>query len=209
MALLEWINDDEVRAAAPPTWIIIHFMLWGLSALFIVPATLRADLAVMQRAPPLWAYLRGMMSAVLSALSITALFACLALGYGRFWAHPQSLPSAALVARYVKTLMDLCFAGGLVLLCRINHYQARRIAINIQNAEDRRTTLERRLTDSRLAIAEARMDPTALLQALADIRHDLAHSASGGDGKLDELIAKLRRATADTMRAAESETIYP
>lgn len=209
LATLEWIGDDAFRAAVPPTWIIVHFMLWGLSALFIVPATLRADRAVMRGARPLWAYLRGMTGAVLGALSITAVFGCLALGYGRFWSHPQSLPLISLVARYIRTLMDLWFAGGLVLLCRVNQHLARQIAVNIRDAESRRTTLERRLTDSRLAIAEARMDPAALLHALADIRGELAQSASRGDGKLDELISKLRRATADTVRAAESETIYP
>ena len=209
LAVLEWSNNPDFSALVPPTWVVVHFTLWALSGFFIVPATLRADQAVMRGARPLWAYLGGMTGAVLIALSITTVLACLALGYGRFWSHTQSVSPVILLALYVKTLMDLCFAGGLVLLCRVNQHLARQIAVNLQHAEDRRTTLERRLTDSRLAIAEARMDPAALLRSLAEIRSDLAQSGSSADGKMDELILKLRRAMARTVMASEAEITQP
>jgi len=205
LAALEWSDNPQLAAKVPATWVVVHFTLWALSGLFIVPATLRADQAVAQGARPLRVYLGGMTRAVLTALSITAVLACLAFGYGRFWSHPLGLPAVMLLALYVKTLMDLWFSGGLVLLCRVNQHLARQIGLNLRHAEDRRTTLERRLTDSRLAIAEARMDPTALLRSLAEIRSDLAQSESGADAKMDELIVKLRRAMARTVMASESE----
>lgn len=210
LALFQWSGDGAAsRAAVPATWILVHFTLWALSALFIVPATLRADEAVKRGARPLWAYLRGAATALLSALSITVLAACVALGYGRAWFHPQHLPPGALSAAYVKTVMEMCFTGGLALLCRVNHHLARQILVYIHDVEDRRTTLERRLTESRLAIAEVQMDPAELLHALAAIRRDLERSAPGADRKLDELILKLRRAITRTAVAVEPGLVEP
>ena len=204
LALLQWSGyDREFKAAVPSTWILVHFTLWALSALFIVPATLRADDAVKRGARPLWAYLLGMVTAVLPALAITVMAACVVLGYGRAWSHPQHLPPGMLSGLYVHAVMDMSFTGGIALLCRINHHLARQMLIYIRDVEDRRTTLEGRLTDSRLAIAEAQMDPVELLRALADIRGDLADSLPGADAKLDELILKLRRAMTRTVVAGE------
>lgn len=210
LALLQWSDTDaEFKAAAPSTWILVHFMLWALSALFILPATLRADEAVRRGARPFWAYLLGMAAAVLAALSITAMVACVVLGYGRTWSHPQPLPSGILMAVYVRSVMDMSFTGGIALLCRINQHLARQTLIYIQDVEDRRTVLEARLTDSRLAIAEAQMDPAELLHTLADIRSDLEHSARSADGKLDQLIVKLRGAMTRTVVASEPEMVQP
>lgn len=210
LALLQWSgNAAAFRAAVPPTWILVHFTLWSLSALFIVPATLRADEAVKRGARPVWAYLRGAAAAVLSALSITVVAACIALGYGRTWFHPQHLAPGMLSALYVKSLMEICFTGGLALLCRVNNHLARQILVHIHDVEERRTTLERRLTESRLAIAEAQMDPAELLRTLAAIRGDLEHSAPGADRRLDELILKLRRAMKRTVVAVEPGLVEP
>jgi hypothetical protein len=204
LALLQWRDyDAELRAAVPTTWIFVHFTIWALSALFIVPATLRADEAVKRGSRPLYAYSLGMVIAVLTALLITAAAACVALGYGRAWSHPQPLPSGALSALYVRSLMDMCFTGGLALLCRINQHLARQMLIYIQDIEERRTMLEGRLTDSRIALAESQMESAELLDALAEIRCDLEHPTLGADGKLDELILKLRRAMTRTVVAEE------
>jgi hypothetical protein len=208
LALLQWSDTGaEFKAAAPSTWILVHFLLWGLSALFIVPATLRADEAVRRGARPFWAYLLGLATAVLAALSITAVVGCVVLGYGRTWSQPQPLPSGILTALSVRSVMDLCFTGGVALLCRINQHLVRQTLIYIQDVEDRRTVLEARLTDSRLAIAEAQMDPAELLHTLADIRGDLEHSAQSADWKLDELIVKLRGAMTRTVIASEPEKV--
>jgi hypothetical protein len=110
---------------------------------------------------------------------------------------------------YVKSLMEICFTGGLVLLCRVNQHLAGQTLIYIQDLEARRTTVERRLTDSRLAIAEAQVDPAELLHALADIRSDLEHSAEGADDKLDALILKLRIAMRRTVTASEHGLAQP
>jgi hypothetical protein len=169
----------------------------------IVPATLRADAAVKRGTRPLLAYSLGMAIAVLAALSITAVAACLVLGYGRAWYHPQRLPSGALSALYVRSLMDMSFTGGLALLCRVNQHLARQMLIYIRDVEERRTTLEGRLTDSRLAIAESQIDSAELLHALAEIRSDLEHPTLSADGKLDGLIVKLRRAMTRTVAAGE------
>ena len=196
LALLQWSgNGPGYSASAPSMWILVHFTLWALSGLFIVPATLRADEAVRRGARPLWAYLRAMAGAVSTALLITASAAWFVLGYGRAGFDSQHLPPGALSALYVKSLMDLTFTGGLALLCRVNHHLGHQILTFIHDVEERRTTLERRLIDSRLAIAEAQMDPAELLHALADIRSDLEDGARGADAKLDQLILKLRAMT--------------
>jgi len=205
LALLQWSgNDAAFKATVPSTWILVHFTQWALSALFIVPATLRADDAVKRGARPLWAYSLAMAISVLAALSITAAIACAALGYGRAWSHGQNLPPEMMLALYVKSTAEMCFTGGLALLCRINHHLARQALVYIQDMEERRTLLEERLTDSRLAIAEAQMDPKDLIRALANIKSDLEHSARSADGKLDELIVKLRRAMTRTVVASET-----
>ena len=210
LALLQWSDEGAAsRAAVPPTWILVHFTLWALSGLLIVPATLRADEAVKRGARPLWAYSCAMASAVLIALSITAVAACAVLGYGRAWPHSQHLQPGALSAMYVKSVMDMCFTGGVALLCRVNHHLARQILVYIHDVKDRRTVLERRLTESRLAIAEAQMDPAELLHALAAVRGDLERSAPGVDGRLDELILKLRRAMTRTVAAVEPGSVEP
>jgi len=210
LALLQWRGDGAAfRAAVPPTWIFVHFTLWALSGIFIVPATLRAGEAVKRGARPLSAYWRGAATAVLCALSLTIVTAYLALGYGRTWFHPQPLPPGAISALYVKSLMEMCFTGGLALLCWVNDHLVRQILVYIRDVEDRRTALERRLTESNLAIAEAQMDPEELLSSLAAIRGDLENCAPGADGKLDQLVVKLRRAMTRTVVASDPALVEP
>jgi LytS/YehU family sensor histidine kinase len=67
-----------------------------------------------------------------------------------------------------------------------------------------RVRLEQQLIESRLATAEAQIDPRMLFEALREIRSSLARAEPQADTQLDRLIRRLRNALARTVVAGES-----
>ena len=70
----------------------------------------------------------------------------------------------------------------------------------VQAAELKRVQLEGQLIESRLAMAEAQVDPQMLFSALEEIRDGFSHSLPNADAKLDELVQHLRSALARTVK---------
>jgi hypothetical protein len=68
----------------------------------------------------------------------------------------------------------------------------------------RRVQLEGQLIESRLATAEAQVDPQMLFSALAEIRDGFSRSSPDADAKLDDLVQQLRNALTRT-RAVDGE----
>ena len=71
-------------------------------------------------------------------------------------------------------------------------------------AELRRVQLDQQLVQSRLATAEAQIDPQMLFSALAQIKRGLEASQPHAEKQMNELIQTLRAALASTA-AASSE----
>jgi len=97
---------------------------------------------------------------------------------------------------------------SLALLVYMNGRAADRMLEGVRSAELRRVQLDRQLVESRLATAEAHIDPQMLFSALAQIKRGLEESQPDAEKKLNELIQKLRDALARTT-AASSESHNP
>jgi sensor histidine kinase YesM len=88
--------------------------------------------------------------------------------------------------------MFVILVGGIGLLAFYNHRSVERILQNVRTAELKRVRLERQLVESRLATAQAHIDPRALFESLARIRNLYASSQPQADRELENLIEKLR-----------------
>jgi sensor histidine kinase YesM len=90
----------------------------------------------------------------------------------------------------------------------MNGRAAERMLEGVRSAELRRVKLDRQLVESRLATAEAQIDPQMLFGALAQIKHGLEESQPEAEKQLNDLIQTLRSALARTS-AATIETQEP
>ncbi|HTV49794.1 MAG TPA: hypothetical protein VME21_01330 [Steroidobacteraceae bacterium] len=85
---------------------------------------------------------------------------------------------------------------GTAVLVYVNRRSAQRLLARLRTGELERLQAERRLVSSRLAAAEARIDPAVVLRQLAEARNLYAVGGSGADEQLDHLIAQLRQSVA-------------
>ena len=95
------------------------------------------------------------------------------------------------------------------MLVFMNQRAADRLLLNFRNSELRRVQLERQLVESRLATAEAQIDPTMLFNQLADIKLGFIHGEDRAEEQLNALIQALRAALARTVSAHESDANAP
>jgi hypothetical protein len=95
--------------------------------------------------------------------------------------------------------------AAFVMLVYMNQRTADRLLESFRRAELRRVQMENQLIDSRLATAEAQIDPTMLFHALGDIKRGFEHSAPEAEIELHTLIQALRTALARTMAVNETE----
>jgi nitrate reductase NapE component len=93
---------------------------------------------------------------------------------------------------------------SLALLVYMNGRAADRMLEGVRGAELRRVQLDQQLVQSRLATAEAQIDPQMLFSALAQIKRGLEESQPHAEKQMNELILTLRAALASTA-AASSE----
>ncbi len=99
--------------------------------------------------------------------------------------------------------------GSFAMLAYLNHRTAQRILAAVRAAEQQRAQLDRQLIDTRLAAAEAELDPRAVLASLAEIRSGLRQGAPGAESKLEVLTLTLREALAHTRAAGDMEINRP
>jgi hypothetical protein len=88
--------------------------------------------------------------------------------------------------------------GAFGLLILINQRTTDRMLERVRGAELKRVQLDQHLLESRLATAEAQIDPTMLFASLRNIRVSLAVREPDAEPQLTELIQKLRNALART-----------
>jgi hypothetical protein len=94
--------------------------------------------------------------------------------------------------------------GGIAMFAFLNHRSAQRILDVVRGAELRRVRLERQLTESRVAMTRAYIDPGALFESLGKIRTLYAESAPQADLRLDELIQHLQATVTKNIVAGDS-----
>jgi hypothetical protein len=186
------------------TWIghpSLAYASMALNVLLIVPLALFADAALGRGAKARYTY----PSAILVTLPVAGIASVSMLCvYALIFDLPQtklhSWPQAA-----IETSFHMYIYGAFVLLVYMNHRTADRMLETFRRAELRRVQLENQLIDSRLATAEAQLDPAMLFGALRDIKRGYERSAPGAEVELNKLIQSLRAALARTVAVRETE----
>jgi sensor histidine kinase YesM len=74
----------------------------------------------------------------------------------------------------------------------VNRRSAQRILEGVRGAELKRVQIERRLTESRLATAQAQIDPHILTRSLTEVRNLYKRGSPEADLELDALIQRLQ-----------------
>ena len=196
---LTWalVRIFEVPASqAPAHWVAGSIILSSLGALFITLATLAADEAVNRGVAARRAYPIGLLLAVLVSSILQ--------WYLRDWLdilpleHTMPLARERLL-RIALAVIDVGGIGGIGMLAYANRRTANRILEGVQDAERERVQAERRLVESRLAAAQAQLDPGALCKVLAGIGARYQSGAPNAHESLESLIQELRGALAHTI----------
>jgi sensor histidine kinase YesM len=88
--------------------------------------------------------------------------------------------------------------GTLGFLVFMNQRTSDRMLEGVRHAELKRVQLDQHLVESRLATAEAQIDPATLFNALGEIKRGLSNREADTEKKLNDLIQTLRNALART-----------
>jgi hypothetical protein len=110
---------------------------------------------------------------------------------------------------FISTAEDIAVICAFGMVIYMNRRTAERMLERVQAAELKRVQLEGQLIESRLATAEAQVDPQTLFGALAEIRDGFSRSLPNADAKLDELVQRLRSALARTAAVDGDESASP
>lgn len=172
----------------------VQYPAMVLTVFLVVATGLIADRAI-ERGEREWlAY--G--SAVMMAMPMAFVAATLTqLIYLLFITLPAGTPDRF----WYSTLMGSFMPGALGvfgILVYANRRTADRMLEKFRIAELRRARLERQLADSRLAAAEAQIDPVMLLRELGSVRAQYAVDSDRAQEQLNALIRKLRTAMSRT-----------
>lgn len=177
----------------------LAYVASSLSALLLLAVTLYADSLVTRGASARIVYPLTVICALPLALTVT--WVAEQLYYVVF-----SVPPAAAEAHrwvfisYAEDIALICAFGMVIFM---NRRTAERMLERVQSAELKRVQLEGQLVESRLATAEAQVDPQMLFSALAEIRDGFSRSLPDADAKLDRLVQHLRTALARTVAVGE------
>lgn len=187
---------EAPASRAPPHHMAGLLIISSLGALFIMLATLAADEAVNRGVAARRAYPIGLLLAVLLSSILQ--------WHLREWLDilplEHTLPLAReRLLRIAVAVIDVGGIGGIGMLVYVNRRTANRILAGVQDAERERVQVERRLVESRLAAAQAQIDPQALCTVLAGIGARYESGAPNAHEHLESLIQQLRGALAHTI----------
>ena len=178
----------------------VGYVSMALSVLLVVPVALLADQAVKRGAAPRFAYSIAVASTVPVTLLATSLTQQV---YIFIFGLPPAIPNLLWRSTIAGGFfMDVYVAFGVLVFT--NQRTADRILEHFRSSELRRAQLERQLVESRLATAEAQIDPTMLFDQLAKIKFGYAGGEAGAEAQLNDLIQTLRTALARTVSAPAS-----
>lgn len=154
----------------------------ALTAFFVLLAALAGDEAVRRG----WRVLAAFAATLLCASAATAYTQwCIEAWFGVIDPlHGER--------RLWDTFFQVGSLWGTVLLVYLNRQSAARLLARLRAGELARVQAERRLIASELAAAEAEINPTAVLQQLAQVRDLYATGDADADQKLEDLIGDLR-----------------
>jgi hypothetical protein len=167
----------------------------SLTALLLLAVTLYADSIVTRGTSARLVYPLTVLCAFALALIVT--WCTEQLYYAVF-----SVPPAVAEAyrwRFISYAEDIALICAFGMVIFMNRRTAERMLERVQGAELKRLQLEGQLIESRLATAEAQVDPQMLFSALAEIRDGFSRSSPGADAELDRLVQHLRTALARTV----------
>ncbi len=173
-----------------------QYAAMSLSAFFLLAMTLYADELVNRGARarlvyPVTVLLAFPLTFIITGITEEIYYAILRLPRAVAEAHRWVFISTA------EDIAVICVFGMVIYM---NRRSAERMLERVQAAELKRVQLEGQLIESRLAMAEAQVDPQMLFSALEEIRDGFSHSLPNADAKLDELVQHLRSALARTVK---------
>ena len=186
-ALLVYLQDDWPN---PPPYVWERLVISrAVAAFFVMLGALAADEAI-RRGQRFW-------RAYLVALLVSASVAAVVQWYlRRFLGYTVIALDLPVLSGMLTLTMVFAAFGGIALLAYLNRQSALRMLEGVRRGELERLQVERRLLDSRLATAQAQLDPAAVLRQLAEIRSLYGAAQPAADQKLEQLIQDLRSSVA-------------
>jgi hypothetical protein len=178
-----------------------HYLSMLLNVLLIVPIALFADETVKRGARARYVYPAAVFSTIPVALLATIVIQRL---YVAVFGIPPGTPDLFWRSS-IETGFDMYVYGAFGMLVFMNQRTADRMLENFRNAELRRVQLEQQLVESRLATAEAQVDPAMLFGALTNIKLAFEHDRPDAEEELNDLIQTLRAALARTVAVNDSQ----
>lgn len=176
----------------------IHFVTTSVYAFSLLPIAFCADEAIARGARPILVYV------VLLVFVNQALAAVLCAALQWIYSKMFAFPWPSKFWGFTDASVHFSVPSSLGLLIFLNGRAAERMLEGVRSAELRRVKLDQQLVESRLATAEAQIDPQMLFGELAEIKQGLEKSQPDAEKKLNDLIQTLRTALART-RAATTE----
>jgi hypothetical protein len=175
---------------APPNYLLSGLVITQLGTLCVLLAVLAGDEAVRRGTSAWFAYTVSLLTA-----SIVTAFS---QWYVRGWFHLFTVvnrPGVPVRVQYTMIIFvacDVLMFGGFAMLAYVNRRGAQRILEGVRSAELKRVQIERRLTESRLATAQAHIDPHILTRSLTAVRDLYKQGSPDADLELDALIQRLQ-----------------
>jgi sensor histidine kinase YesM len=176
----------------------MHFVTMSVYALVLLPVAFCAEEAVTRGARPIVVY--SILLVFINPILATVVAAAMQWLYCTLFAVPWPPQRWG----FTEAGSHLSIPCSLALLVYMNGRAADRMLEGVRGAELRRVQLDQQLVQSRLATAEAQIDPQMLFSALAQIKRGLEESQPHAEKQMNELIQRLRAALASTA-AASSE----
>jgi len=182
-----------------------HYVAMALSVFLIIPIALLSDEAVKRGAAPKFAYTIALLTTLPVAFVATTVTQHV---YLSIFGLPPGKPNLFWISS-VETTFHMYTYGAFGMLVFMNQRTADRLLENFRNSELKRVQLERQLVESRLATAEAQIDPAMLFDQLARIKAGFERGGEGAEAQLNELIQGLRAALKRTVSAHEPAAASP
>jgi sensor histidine kinase YesM len=180
----------------------MHFVFMSAYAFLLLPVAFCAEEAVTRGARPIVVY--SILLVFISPILAAAVAAAMQWMYCVLFAVPWPTPRWG----FTEAGSHFSVPCSLALLVYMNGRAADRMLEGVRGAELKRVQLDQQLVESRLATAEAQIDPQMLFGALAQIKRGFEESQPHAEKTLNELIQTLRAAFARTA-AAGSEAHNP
>lgn len=176
-----------------------HYVGMVLTVSLLAPIAIIADEAVNRGARPRIAYTLAVAS------TIPVAFVSMALVQGLYLEFLPALagPADGFWKRAFEVTLEIANFIAFAMVVYLNRRTADRLLENFRGAELRRAQLEQQLVISRLATAEAQIDPAKLLAELGRIKRDLELGRADAEEELADLIQALRVAMARTTVPAD------